>query len=81
MSITFLPKSGPEGNLFKIKDLILLNGTGSEIECEECAKGLCYVDQGILIQLSENTDQSPSEYIPTDEYIWTDYCGYGINNY
>lgn len=77
MSITFESKSGAENTILQIKDLILLNSTGSEIECENCGRELCYLDQGVLVQVLENTDQPASSWTPTNEYVWSDaFCGY-----
>ena len=62
--------------MFKFKDLTFLNSSGVEIE-GITGKNLCYLDQGILIQILENTSEPASDWTATGDYVWSSaFCGY-----
>lgn len=70
--------SGYNGTKISIKNYIMIDANGNEIEEDLLIQQICYIDEGLLISAALDLPGPLSEvWEPTGNYVWSNsYCGY-----
>ena len=69
--------SSYKGVIIRLVDYILIDKNDTPINGTVDIGMICYIDEGVLIQGTENTGEPIEDWSPTGNYIWTNYfCPY-----
>ena len=75
MTISFSGSNYEETEL-RISDIYALSSSDKVIDGVQ-GGGICYIDDGLIIQGEVNTTESMTAWVPTGNYVWDNaYCGY-----
>ena len=67
--------SSYNGVIIRLVDYILIDKNDSPANETVNIEMVCYIDEGVLIQGTENTSEPMEDWSPTGNYIWTkDFC-------
>jgi len=67
--------SSYNGVIIRLVDYILIDKNDSPANETVNIEMICYIDEGVLIQGTENTSEPMEDWSPTGNYIWTnDFC-------
>ena len=69
--------SSYKGVIIRLLDVSLIDSNSNPSEEQVTVENVCYIDEGVLIQGTENTSQPIDSWNSTGNYLWTNYfCQY-----